>query len=165
MNKPDYNYKQPLDSVVQHGFEVNSKNSNYTAATQQFCKSLNDALRNNFASLPSAADFAKQFNARATGTSTISRETARKWMRGHCIPNIGRLTVLVSWLNMNVDGFLGAIQESQTSERDNYLNSQSKTRDSSNITELVEIAGGLDTRGVLVLIDVAKSLSKQNGKR
>jgi hypothetical protein len=50
-------------------------------AIENFSKALNLALKNRFGEIPSAMRFASEFNLRAHGTKTISRETARKWMK------------------------------------------------------------------------------------
>lgn len=56
--------------------------------------------------IPSAAKFADAFNLRAYGTTTISRETARKWLNGAAIPEVGRLKVLMSWVGLKPSEFL-----------------------------------------------------------
>lgn len=61
---------------------------------------LTEALMNKYGELPSASKFADQFNLRAHGTTTITRETARKWMLGLVVPEIDKLSILVKWLNI-----------------------------------------------------------------
>jgi len=68
-----------------------------------FEKALNEGLRKKFAKIPSSTGFANQFNLRAYGTKTISRETARKWKTGIALPNLANLQVLIEWLNLNTD--------------------------------------------------------------
>ncbi len=65
-------------------------------------KILNEALIKKFGKIPSANTFANQFNLRAYGTKTITRETARKWLLGLAVPEIDKLVVLVDWLEINV---------------------------------------------------------------
>lgn len=65
-----------------------------------FSQSLKELLKEKYGYLPSAAKFSDAFNLRAHGTTTISRETARKWLRGDAIPELSRLKVLVTWLGI-----------------------------------------------------------------
>lgn len=65
-----------------------------------FSQSLKELLKEKYGYLPSAAKFSDAFNLRAHGTTTISRETARKWLRGEAIPELSRLKVLVTWLGI-----------------------------------------------------------------
>ena len=68
---------------------------------KNFARALNLALARQFGKAPSAECFSRQFNLRATGTSTISRETARKWVLGKSYPEAGKMVVLVSWLKLD----------------------------------------------------------------
>lgn len=68
---------------------------------------LNEALLRKYGKVPSATFLANQFNLRAIGTTTITRESARKWLNGLAIPEMSRLQVLVSWLEINPMDFLG----------------------------------------------------------
>ncbi len=81
---------------------VNMNNRASTASC--LAKSLNKALLNKFGKIPSASVFANQFNLRAYGTKTITRETARKWLLGLAVPEIDKLVVLIEWLDLDVDG-------------------------------------------------------------
>ena len=71
-----------------------------------FAIHLKKMLTSNYGHMPSASKFADDFNLRAVGTKTISRETARKWIRGEAIPEISRLKVLINWLKLNPSSFL-----------------------------------------------------------
>ena len=51
----------------------------------------------------SATALANAFNLRADGTTTISRQTARKWLTGESIPEPGHLLVLVEWLKLDMN--------------------------------------------------------------
>ena len=51
----------------------------------------------------SATALANAFNLRADGTTTISRQTARKWLNGESIPEPGHLLVLVEWLEIDMN--------------------------------------------------------------
>ena len=81
-------------------------NANRKLANKLFAAALRDGLSAAFGRLPSAAKFADAFNLRAHGTSTITRETARKWLRGDALPEIGKLRVLISWLHLDPTTFL-----------------------------------------------------------
>jgi hypothetical protein len=81
-------------------------NANRKLASHLFAGALRKALVDTHGRLPSAAKFADAFNLRAYGTSTITRETARKWLRGDVMPEIGKMQVLIQWLNLNPASFL-----------------------------------------------------------
>jgi hypothetical protein len=66
-----------------------------------FSAALNEALRNRYSKVPSAAFFMDEFNSRAYGTKTINRETARKWIKGLALPKASAIQILVDWLNIN----------------------------------------------------------------
>lgn len=71
---------------------------NRKAVGLRFCQALEKSLIKKYGRIPTAAKFADSFNLRAHGTTTISRETARKWLRGLVLPEVSRLNVLTSWL-------------------------------------------------------------------
>jgi len=74
--------------------------------THNFQKALNLGLQLKFGKIPSSTEIANQFNLRAYGTKTISRETARKWKSGKAFPEPANLQVLVDWLKLNPEEFL-----------------------------------------------------------
>jgi transcriptional regulator with XRE-family HTH domain len=51
----------------------------------------------------SATRFANEFNLRAYGTQTITRQTALNWLKGRVFPDPGRLFALASWLDMDLN--------------------------------------------------------------
>ena len=112
----------------------------------EFCKTLKAALTNRLGKLPSATQLANQFNFRAHGTTTITRETARKWMNGQAIPEIPRLKILIDWLDLDVRGFLytGQLRTSAV---------QSTTQDDLTIETIVELLRQMDatTRSVILI--------------
>jgi hypothetical protein len=81
-------------------------NANRKLANHLFAHVLRQALVDNQGRTPSAAKFADAFNLRAHGTSTITRETARKWLRGDAMPELGKMGVLIKWLNIDPSSFL-----------------------------------------------------------
>jgi hypothetical protein len=76
-------------------------------AKASFSKALTTALVQKLGKLPSASSLANQFNFRADGTTTISRETARKWLTGMVIPDLPKMMVLADWLEMDANVFMG----------------------------------------------------------
>ena len=83
-----------------------SVNKNRKTAGDLFSRSLKELLTAKYGYIPSASKFSDAFNLRAHGTTTISRETARKWIRGDAIPELSRLKVLINWLGLKPSVFL-----------------------------------------------------------
>ena len=67
----------------------------------KFAEVLKLHLIKKYKKVPSGYFFANQFNLRAQGTSTITAETARKWIKGISVPEIDRFKVLIDWLDFN----------------------------------------------------------------
>lgn len=67
-------------------------------SAEKFSELLAQHLVKAFGRTPSASTLANQFNLRAYGTKTITRETARKWLRGEAMPAWQNLNVLMNWL-------------------------------------------------------------------
>jgi hypothetical protein len=88
---------------------ASSRSQGRLAMTRRFSKELNKGLKNTLGGIPTAARLAEQFNLRAYGVKTISRETARRWKCGVSLPQPGHLQVLIEWLNLSPSGvFLSA---------------------------------------------------------
>jgi len=68
---------------------------------ENFSVALNEALRNRYGKTPSAAFFMNEFNIRSYGTKFITRETARKWIKGIGLPRAGAIQILIDWLKIN----------------------------------------------------------------
>jgi hypothetical protein len=68
---------------------------------ENFSCILRESLRARFGRVPSAAVLAREFNLRAYDTTPISGESARRWLRGVCLPEEERLRVLVNWLGLD----------------------------------------------------------------
>jgi len=77
--------------------------NNRKKAQTQFQALLHDALIRKYAIIPSASQFADDFNLNAIGTSTVSRETTRNWINGSAFPKVDHLMVLCEWLSLSVD--------------------------------------------------------------
>lgn len=73
---------------------------------ERFAALLRDSLRAEYGRIPSAAVVAREFNLRAHGTTPISQESARRWIRGVSLPEEERLRVLVNWLDLNFNSAL-----------------------------------------------------------
>jgi len=86
------------------------KNKNMNNRKQfalEFAELLNKYLLRKYNKTPSANFFANQFNLRAKGTTTITAETARKWLRGISVPEIDRFLVLIDWLGFHPGELFG----------------------------------------------------------
>lgn len=77
--------------------------NNHSLLTHNFSRALNSCLKAKFGKIPSSSELANQFNLRAYGTKTISRETARKWKNGLTLPEPSNLQVLIEWLNLSTE--------------------------------------------------------------
>jgi hypothetical protein len=76
----------------------------------KFAEVLNRALLKKYKKVPSGSFLANQFNLRAEGTTTITAETARKWVKGLSVPEIDRFKVLIKWLELDVDSLFNATE-------------------------------------------------------
>ncbi|MEN9765592.1 MAG: hypothetical protein RL397_1547 [Pseudomonadota bacterium] len=75
---------------------------------ENFSALLRSSLKDRYGRLPSAAVLAREFNLRAYDTTPISGESARRWLRGVCLPEEERLRILVNWLNLDFNKALTA---------------------------------------------------------
>jgi hypothetical protein len=82
-------------------FKTNDVKENFSAL-------LRNSLKDRYGRLPSAAVLAREFNLRAYNTTPISGESARRWLRGVCLPEEERLRILVNWLNLDFNKALTA---------------------------------------------------------
>ena len=88
----------------------------------EFSGLLNQCLIKKYNKTPSASFVANQFNFRANGTTTITAETARKWMRGKAVPEIDRFIVLIHWLEFHPGQIFGIEDKlNQRSEVDELI--------------------------------------------
>ena len=69
----------------------------------RFSRQLEKVILRKYGKKFSGASFADQYNFRASGTTTISRQTALRWLSGKGFPDPGRLYILVEWLNLDLD--------------------------------------------------------------
>jgi hypothetical protein len=105
----------------------------------------------------SAQRFADQFNLRARGTDTISRETARKWIRGSTIPDYERLSILIQWLELDPLEFLANknAQEGHSLLNEVTIFISNKSR---RLEDLMEIVKSLDQQSTDALFITAWAL-------
>lgn len=73
---------------------------------ENFSCILRDSLKARYGRVPSAAVLAREFNLRAYDTTPVTGESARRWLRGVCLPEEERLRVLVNWLDLNFNDAL-----------------------------------------------------------
>ena len=76
----------------------------------KFAEVLNRSLVKKYKKVPSGSFLANQFNLRAEGTTTITAETARKWVKGLSVPEIDRFKVLIKWLELDVDSIFNTTE-------------------------------------------------------
>jgi hypothetical protein len=69
----------------------------------QFSQLLCEKLAGQIAGKVNATQLADEFNLRAHGTKTITRQTAHNWLSGKGFPDPGRLSVLASWLDIDLN--------------------------------------------------------------
>ncbi len=81
---------------------------NRDRVSAKFQAALVNRLKTKFGKVVSAQRFSDMYNLNAHDSTTICRETARLWIRGNAMPDYGHLAVLVRWLGLNPDEFLGS---------------------------------------------------------
>lgn len=69
----------------------------------KFSQLLREKLAGQIAGKINATRLADEFNLRAHGTKTITRQTAYNWLGGKAFPDPGRLAVLASWLDIDLN--------------------------------------------------------------
>jgi transcriptional regulator with XRE-family HTH domain len=68
-----------------------------------FAEALANGLRLRYREIPTAEFVAREFNRRANTTDAITQESARRWLRGLAIPDLAKLLVLRSWLDLDLN--------------------------------------------------------------
>ncbi len=132
-------------------------NSNRRIAGELFSKSLTELLIERYGYLPSAAKFSDAFNLRAYGTSTISRETARKWIRGEALPELSRLKVLIKWLGLKPSDFLEKDLTEEESKNPSSSESEKNLRNKI-YSQLISLLSELDEKSIEALFLAALAL-------
>jgi len=95
---------------------------------------LQNALKNRYGRIPSAAFIARQFNHRNTDGSTISDETARRWVRGYSVPDVPRIAILVSWLEIDWNKVFGVLEKNRAAMPIEQIGIEVNANDCSNLT-------------------------------
>ena len=131
--------------------------SNRKATGLLFGQALDVCLVKKYGRAPSVTKFADLFNLRAHGTTTISRETARKWLRGLVIPEMGRLKVLINWLDLKPADFL------YNSTASNSHNPTTEPANKSvgvvdNKINVANLFGGLNDKSIDIMVLMAWAL-------
>lgn len=83
---------------VAYGYDLMEQ---HDAVLKRFSKAFTEGLYKKFSKVPSTSMIADAFNQQAIGVKGISRETARRWLRGISYPETDRLQLLVDWLELN----------------------------------------------------------------
>ena len=126
----------------------------------KFRLALGMRLRNRFGKLISAQRFADQYNLNAHGTTPISRETARRWIRGSAIPDYGHLLALVRWLELDPDEFLG--NECQAAVVAKPLAPTSACHSGkAQVINLLKVLECLDEDSIGTLVTIAEALARR----
>jgi hypothetical protein len=130
---------------------------NRESTLSKFERTLRTGIARKLGRQVSAQRFADQFNLHAHGTDTISRETARKWIRGTTIPDYERLAVLIEWLELNPLEFLGNENAKENrrllNDVDIFIHDKSRR-----IEDLMEIVKTLDQQSIEALFVTAWAL-------
>jgi hypothetical protein len=103
----------------------------------KFAEVLNRALLKKYKKIPSGSFLANQFNLRAEGTTTITAETARKWVKGLSVPEIDRFKVLIKWLELDVDSIFNTSEVHLSRKESNDVIDAIESK----INDLVETIG------------------------
>ena len=83
-----------------------------------FSQALRLGLLSKYREIPSSGFVAKEFNLRAKNTSTITSETARRWLNGNVVPDLDKLIILSGWLGINLNTLLSINKVSENPEID-----------------------------------------------
>ncbi len=130
---------------------------NRETTLRKFERTLRTGIERKLGRQVSAQRFADQFNLRAHGTDTISRETARKWILGPTIPDYERLAVLIEWLELDPLELLGNENAKKNhtllNDVDIFIRDKSKRME-----DLVEIVKTLDRQSIEALFILAWAL-------
>lgn len=86
------------------GVEMRLKNQN--VILESFSMELRSKCKEKYGAILSAEHFSRNYNLRANEVDSISRESARKWLRGISFPEPAKLMVLIDWLNLDLNSVL-----------------------------------------------------------
>ena len=83
-----------------------------------FSQALRIGLLSKYKQIPSSGFIAREFNLRAKKTSTITPETARRWLNGVVLPDLEKLITLSEWLEIDLNTLLSVRKASGNNELD-----------------------------------------------
>jgi len=83
-----------------------------------FSQALKIGLLSKFRKIPSSGYIAKEFNLRASDSSTITAETARRWLNGLVLPDVPKLITLSKWLEIDLNILLSLNKVNEFKEQD-----------------------------------------------
>lgn len=117
-----------------------------------FSQALKIGLLSKFRKIPSCGYIAKEFNLRATDTSTITAETARRWVKGMALPDVPKLIILSKWLEIDLNILLSLNKVNEFQEAGTSKNELSELLSSSEqiIQSLQNISS--DLQGLVIKI-------------
>ena len=72
---------------------------------KKFSVHFKECLKKRYKKIPSTNFIANEFNLRAHGSKTVSREAVRKWLNGLSLPKPDKLSVMGKWLDLKTDLF------------------------------------------------------------
>ena len=81
-----------------------------------FSQVLRIGLLSKYKQIPSSGFIAREFNLRAKKTSTITPETARRWLNGVVLPDLEKLITLSEWLEIDLNTLLSVRKASENNE-------------------------------------------------
>ncbi len=138
---------------------------NRETTLSKFERTLRTGIAKKLGRQVSAQRFADQFNLRAHGTDTISRETARKWIRGTTIPDYERLAVLIDWLELNPLEFLGNenAKENRTLLNEVNIFAHDKSKRLEDLVEIVKTLDQQSTEALFITAWALRQVSKSAG--
>ena len=73
-------------------------------------------LLSKYKKIPTSGFIAREFNIRAKKTSTITPETARRWLNGLALPDLEKLIALSEWLEIDLNTLLSVQKASGNNE-------------------------------------------------
>lgn len=135
--------------------------ANRDLVSEKFRIALANRLKARFGKVLSGQRFSDLYNLNAHGSGTISRETARLWIRGSAMPDYEHLAVLVQWLGMEPEEFLGHDNSATAVKKDEKRTLSADDR--SHVTrDLLALWDELGTDTRRTILVVARALSAQN---
>ena len=134
-----------------------------------FAKELKVALYKKYNKKVSVVFFVNQFNLRSHDTNPIAYETARKWLHGKTLPELSKIKLLTSWLNLDTQKLFFKTENNAVVSTYLTKTSQNVTDEKSDNTILLDqitsVISKLDTehQGLLLITAILlKEFSTKN---